>query len=300
MKICPQCSQSHNSDEWLCPRCGWKPVQHQGVVCLHGPVSKAVNYPEENFSSFTDAVDTNFWSRGRDELLLWLFKRNLTGMRQAHVRDRMPSIRFLEVGCGLGQFIRKVVKQFPQWSCTGIEYYGAPLEYAKARAPEADFLQLDAVRMPYDGEFDLVGLFDVLEHIEEDVPFLLGCVRALKPGGLLVIQVPQHAWLWSDFDKALGHQRRYVRSDLLNKAQSVGLEPVWVSSFVFLLLPVMMVTRWMARKKPASTAVSEQLLLPQWQNAVCAWIMGIERMAIRMGIRFPVGGSLLGAFRRVR
>ena len=302
MRICPQCSQSHRSADWLCPRCGWKPERRQGIVCLHPATSKAVHYPEENFSSFADSVDRHFWSRGRDALLLWVFRRGLAKLlpEREQISDRAGSIQFLEVGCGLGQFIRKVVNEFPQWLCTGVEYYGEPLQRAKARTPEAEFVQLDAVRMPYEEEFDVVGMFDVLEHIEADVPFLLGCVRALKPGGLLVVQVPQHAWLWSDFDKALGHQRRYVRSDLLSKARSVGLEPVWSSSFVFLLLPVMCISRWLSRNRPATAVVSEQLLLPRWQNALCAWIMAIERMAIRAGIRFPVGGSLLIVFRRVR
>ena len=302
MRICPRCSQSHSSDDWLCPRCGWKPERRQGVVYLHPAASESVHYPEENFSRFADSVDQHFWSRGRDKLLLWVFRRGLTKLlrEKGQISDRVRSIRFLEVGCGLGQFIRKVVNEFPQWVCTGVEYYGEPLQHAKVRTPEAEFVQLDAVHMPYQEEFDVVGMFDVLEHIEADVSFLLGCVRALKPGGLLVIQVPQHAWLWSDFDKALGHQRRYIRSDLVGKARLVGLEPLWASSFVFLLLPVMCISRRLSRQRSTLAAASEQLILPRWQNAICAWIMAIERVAIRAGIRFPIGGSLLAVFRRAR
>ena len=297
MKICPQCSQSHDSPVWICPACGWEPEIKNGIICLHPAISNAVHYPEENFSNFAECVDRHFWSTARDSLLLWALKRRVW---LPNARNGKGSVRFLEVGCGLGQFIPKVLNKFPRWSCTGVEYYSEPLQIAKLRAPEAEFIQLNAVRMPYQDEFDIIGMFDVLEHIEADVPFLVGCVRALKASGYLLIQVPQHPWLWSDFDIALGHQRRYLRSELFNKARSVGLEPVWSSSFVLFLLPAMCLSRLFGKDKSSQLIVSDQLILPTWQNTFCGWVMALERIAIRGGIRFPAGGSLLAVFRRTQ
>src|SRR5204863_7401731 len=97
----------------------------------------------------------------------------------------------------------------------------------------------DARALPYRDAFDLVGAFDVLEHIDEDEAVLAEMAAATRRGGGVLITVPQHPWLWSEADDHAHHRRRYSRSALIDKVRSAGLRPVAVTSFVTFLLPVM-------------------------------------------------------------
>ncbi len=76
-------------------------------------------------------------------------------------------------------------------------------------------LQFDACAIPYKAEFDVIGAFDVIEHIEEDTAALTQMYQALKPGGGLLITVPQHRFLWSAVDEMSYHKRRYHRNELI-------------------------------------------------------------------------------------
>ena len=62
-----------------------------------------------------------------------------------------------------------------------------------------------------DGQFDAILYIDVIEHIEDDAAELRRAYARLAPGGALLIVVPAHQWLFSPFDKAIGHFRRYSR-----------------------------------------------------------------------------------------
>jgi protein-L-isoaspartate O-methyltransferase len=62
--------------------------------------------------------------------------------------------------------------------------------------------------------FDTILYIDVLEHIEDDTSELRNAVNSLKCGGYLIILAPAHQWLYTPFDQAIGHFRRYTRTSL--------------------------------------------------------------------------------------
>jgi len=68
--------------------------------------------------------------------------------------------------------------------------------------------------LPEDARFDTLLYIDVLEHIEDDAAELARAAARLKPGGHVVVLAPAHPWLFTPFDHALGHFRRYTRSSL--------------------------------------------------------------------------------------
>jgi SAM-dependent methyltransferase len=68
--------------------------------------------------------------------------------------------------------------------------------------------------LPPDARFDTVLYIDVLEHVEDDAVELAAAARVLRPGGVLIVLAPAHAWLYSPFDRAIGHHRRYTRRSL--------------------------------------------------------------------------------------
>lgn len=151
---------------------------------------------------------------------------------------------------------------------------------------------MDARRQPYVDEFDVIGAFDVLEHIEEDEAVQQQMSRALRPAGGIILTVPQHPWLWSRQDEHACHVRRYRMGELQEKVVRAGFEIVLQTSFVSLLLPTMAASRLLQRDSSAADA-SAELRLPAALNFAFALVMHLERGLIRAGARLPVGGSLL-------
>jgi len=84
-----------------------------------------------------------------------------------------------------------------------------------------------------------VGLFDVLEHIEDDKAFLKSIHALLKNAGMLYLTVPAYTFLWSNADDSAGHFRRYTLKSASAVFASAGFEVVYASSFFrFLPLPI--------------------------------------------------------------
>ena len=82
---------------------------------------------------------------------------------------------------------------------------------------------MDARNIPFESEFDVIGAFDVLEHINEDTEVLAQIYTALKAEGLMLISVPQHPWLWSSLDEYACHVRRYTALDIQQKIEAAGI-----------------------------------------------------------------------------
>jgi SAM-dependent methyltransferase len=150
--------------------------------------------------------------------------------------------------------------------------------------------------MPYDGEFDLVGAFDVREHIDQDVSVLQGMRRAVRDGGGMLVTVPQHPALWSAADTFAHHVRRYRRGELVRKIRAAGFEPVEVTSFVTSLLPAMVASR-VAHRVAGRPYDPIEELEPGALNGVFERILDGERRLIERGVSLPFGGSLLVAAR---
>ncbi len=167
-----------------------------------------------------------FWNIGRREIL-----------REALLRHLSPrdDLAILDVGCGSGGNI-KLLDGFGR--VTGLDVSEEALKFAK-NYNFARLVQADAKDIPFsDNSYDLVTSLDVFEHIENDQKALQESFRVLKNGGLVLITVPAHPWLWSDHDEAMLHQRRYTRSEILKKVRETGFEILGYSNFVFLGVPV--------------------------------------------------------------
>ena len=85
--------------------------------------------------------------------------------------------------------------------------------------------------------FPSAGLFDVLEHIEDDAGFLCKIKKMLIPGGRLYITVPAYNFLWSFEDKRAGHFRRYTIKSLVNLFEYTGYKVEYMS-YTFSILPL--------------------------------------------------------------
>jgi trans-aconitate methyltransferase len=220
----------------------------------------------------------SFWFRSRSRLIEWALSRYLPQVRN-----------LLEVGCGNGFVLAGLHARRPDLRIGGTDLYAEGLRTARTRLPNVPLVQADACRLPTARQYDAVGIFDVLEHIDDDRRVLGELFRVVRPGGGLLVTVPQHRMLWSPMDVLACHRRRYARRELIDKVAGAGFRITRVSSFVSLLLPAMFASRYRRR----SAEVPDELTLPHLLDRACERVMDIERALIRVGVSWPAGGSLL-------
>lgn len=238
------------------------------------------------FKDLFELEARNFWFKNRNRLLLH-FMENFA----------KSSGRFVEIGCGTGFVISAIKRRFPNLEVFGTELFEEGLSFAKKRVPNATLIQMDAKNISYENYFDVVGIFDVLEHIDEDELVLNQLHKALTPDGRIFITVPQHPSMWSQIDDLAHHVRRYSRDDLLEKLRRANFTPIHVTSFMTLLLPVMCLSRWLNKRKANYDPMSE-FNIPRWLNQALELVLRVELALIKIGVQFPVGGSLFVVARR--
>jgi SAM-dependent methyltransferase len=166
------------------------------------------------------------------------------------------------------------------------------LAYARKRLPSGvEFVQMDARNIPAVAVFDLIGAFDVIEHIADDEAVLRGMRAAAQAGGGVIVAVPQHPWLWSRADDIAYHQRRYRRGELETKLRRNGFEILFSSSFTALLLPLMAASRLMDRGSQQDDGIGREFTLnPRLNSLFTAVLRGEIRMTLA-GVNWPAGGS---------
>lgn len=243
-------------------------------------------YDATLFEAIARAEPESFWFRARNRLIVSVVRRHFPDARS-----------LLEVGCGTGFVLAGLRDAFPALRLVGSELFEEGLAIARHRLPDVELVQLDALEMAFPDEFDVVGAFDVLEHVDEDERALRGMQRALRPGGGLLLLVPQHPRLWSEMDAVAHHVRRYTRRDLAAKVARAGFEVVEASSFVSALLPAMVLSRAVRRalRRPYDPIAE---LRPGRLNGLFERILDGERRLIERGVSLPAGGSLLLVARR--
>lgn len=251
-------------------------------------VSSARSFDPAHFAKLYELEEKSFWFRGRSDLIGWALDYYFPKVRN-----------FLEVGCGTGYVLNRLQAERPGLDLSGSELFAEGLNYARQRLPQSVHLyQLDATNMPFREAFDAIGTFDVLEHIEDDQSVLTNINRALKPGGGLLITVPQHRWLWSGRDVAACHVRRYRKDELFDRLRKAGFEILRATSFVSMLLPALFLSRMRHRSSVSEEVIEGELNLSEPINRLGYATLRTEAAFIRAGVSFPAGGSLLVAARK--
>ncbi len=246
----------------------------------------ATGFDPKAFHELATLEARHFWFVARNELIVGLAKKFFPQART-----------FLEVGCGTG-FVLRAVAQSRQWErLVGSELHPSGLAYARKRLPpEAEAVQMDARHIPAQNFFDVVGAFDVIEHIAADMEVLQGIRKSIRSGGGVIISVPQHPWLWSRADEVAHHVRRYRRGELESKLRRSGFDILFSSSFTALLLPLMAASRLKKTKdeeKPYEFSLNPAL------NHLLLQILRAEVRFTLAGVRWPLGGSRIVVGRAV-
>lgn len=264
-----------------------------GIRCFSPDVANSyADYPDGGFDLTDKNEQSSFWVRSRNRLF------------KSIVFDQIGSTgktKFLEIGCGTGGFIQQIVEN-ESLEITGSEIYLKGLLYAKKKLPNVDFIQFDVTQGGIGEEFDLIVAFDVIEHIENDVAALLNINRMLHKGGCLIITVPQHMFLWSKLDEIVKHKRRYSRLELVTKLQENGFDISYTTSFLFVLFPLMLISRLFDKGHEQSqsddAALEKRVKFSNGLNWIFDYLMRIDEVLIRWGISLPFGGTLVVVARK--
>ena len=299
-RLCPGCgapSPIAPSDAlwppaWRCASCGYVLPRATGFAQLAAPLDETnEGFDLAGIEPLATVEEDHFWFGNRNELVRWLVRRHAPAAR-----------RVLEIGCGTGFVLAALRQALP----------AAPdrrLRAAQPR-PRRRAAPWRGGRADPDGRpprhlaetVDLVGAFDVLEHIPQDGDVLAEIAHVLKPGGILIATVPQHPWMWSTADDLAHHQRRYRLGELAGKARAAGLQPLYQSSFTTLAFPVMAAMRLVERLRPTKrsiAAISEtQLNVNPAVNGVLRGLGRLEQHLRRAGVPLPFGGSQVLVARR--
>ena len=286
---CPTCDAIGSDNFRRCVSCGFSVEQIEGFEAWAPELARANNgefFDPEKFKELAELEHSNFWFQARNELILWALINYFSETR-----------RFAEIGCGTGFVLSAVEKALPDADMIGTEIFIKGLKLAAQRCSRTKFVQVDARQIPFRSYFDVIGIFDVLEHIENDTTVLEQIGKALVPGGGVLITVPQHQWLWSSVDEAACHVRRYSASELERKVVMAGFEILRSTSFVSLLLPAMLAARLVAHNSAANATA--ELSLNRHLNQILRQIMAVEYGFIRRGVNFALGGSRLIVARKI-
>ncbi|MGL4551107.1 MAG: methyltransferase domain-containing protein [Gemmataceae bacterium] len=250
-----------------------------------------------HFEELARAERTHFWFTHRNRVLADVFRR---------LTARLPDgYQVLEVGCGTGNVLEVLEQVCERGRVAGSELFEEGLAFARTRV-RCPLVAADIYDMPFGPEFDLLGLFDVLEHLPDDRR-ALGCLaRTLRPGGRLVITVPAHRSLWSYADVASEHYRRYSPRSLRAALAAEGYEVEYLTQFMAPLFPLMWLGRRVAalmnRMRPTRQS-AERLALNEFRvnpvlNAALSLALRLERPWLAAGWGVPVGTSLLAVASR--
>ena len=136
--------------------------------------------------------------------------------------SRLQPKRVLEIGCGGGDLALRLAKM--NCDVVALDFSQEARAEAHARTePVRQRVRIIADLSEAPGQFDLVGSFEVLEHIEDDRVTLRTWVEKIAPGGALLLSVPAHHRRWGPSDELVGHYRRYERHEIEHRLTEAGL-----------------------------------------------------------------------------
>jgi 2-polyprenyl-3-methyl-5-hydroxy-6-metoxy-1,4-benzoquinol methylase len=222
---------------------------------------------------------THWWYRARRDVLAALIRRKVS---------LPPLARILEIGCGTGHNLA-MLSQFGDVDAIEIDDHSRGIA-AQRLGRDVGASPLPELSGVADQSYDMVAILDVLEHVEDDRAALKAIAQRLRPGGTILITVPQYPWMWSGHDVANHHFRRYTKATLRKAVSDAGLNLTMLQSFNSLLFPLAAADRVVSRI--SGRTGSDDALPPAPVNALFEKIFGLERYLVGR-VPMPPGVSLV-------
>lgn len=286
---CPRCKNTlvRMDDKYFCQNCVHSYPIVDGIPSFVDQNVIVDSFDASSFESLFGMEQKHFWHIGRKEIILDVLRRNIPSLAKS---------RMLEIGCGNGSVLAYLKQN--GINIEGGDIFLEGLEFCKRRAGSATLYQLDILALPFRNEFNIIGIFDVLEHVDNDDKALSEINQALKPGGNPILTVPANKFLWSYFDVHSHHKRRYNKGELATKLERNGFVVKKNSFYMFFLFPlfaaIRLVSNILHRQKDENqnTKASLELTTIPIVNDVFLGLLRLERRLIRC-LALPFGASLL-------
>jgi SAM-dependent methyltransferase len=292
--VCPRCREplAVAGDGGRCAACAVAFPFADGVLDMRAGRRGTAGYDPHHFRTLAAIEGEHFWFTTRRDVVL------------EALHDTVPDLAgraLFDVGCGSGGLLQFL-------GASGVTLAGAcdayPESLALVRPKVAvPLLLVDEGRLPPLGPgYTLLSLFDVLEHIDDDLGTLRFLREVLEPGGVLVLTVPAHPFLFDEMDRIARHRRRYRRSELGDKLRAAGFQVRRLSHFMAPLVPLV-VLRWLLGAAPGRRGALERR---QVELSVTPVLNGLARAALRLerplvrAERVPFGSSLIAVAARPR
>ena len=255
------------------------------------------SYDSTCFRVLCASEDRHFWFRARNLIIATLVRQITTGL--------VGDCRVLDGGCGTGNVLRVLEQTCPYGTVVGMDVLLEGLHYARRRSSCA-LVQGDIHMPPFGAKFDLIGLFDVLEHLPDDTQVLRDLNSILAPDGVLLLTVPAHASLWSYFDQECHHYRRYESNEVERKLVLSGYRVEYLTQLMASIFPIvwlrrrltMLIHRHLARNRGRIHELAGELNVPPVINELLAFLLFHEARLIARRRQLPIGTSLLAIARK--
>jgi SAM-dependent methyltransferase len=256
-------------------------------------------YDNNGYRILNDMQRRHFWHRGRHRFLAAAVRR--------HPPARGPGRRrVIDLGAGCGGWMAYLVEHglFADSELALADSSPVALAAARDLVPgKISCYQVDLLNLRFRERWDVAFLLDVIEHLDDDRTALVNAYQALAPGGVLFITVPALQAFWSWNDEVVRHKRRYSTGQLRSVAESAGFKVLDLRYFMFLLSPLLLVSRRLGVPRLEQMDKASQWALvekshrvpPAAINELLAGVFAFETPASRW-LKFPWGTSALGVF----
>jgi SAM-dependent methyltransferase len=238
------------------------------------------------YIEMADVESRHWWFVGRRSILTWLLER----------LELPADAKVLEIGSGTGGNL-VMLSRFGQISAMEMDTTAREIAAKKTDGRFDIRAGHCPEQIPFANEkFDLICLFDVLEHIEDDQGTLDAIGQMLSERGRVVLTVPAYQWMWSVHDEFLHHKRRYSREGLRQKIDRARFKVTRLSYFNTMLLPLAVLARIKDRLLGGGKATGAGIP-PTPVNALFTLIFSAERFMLG-GLDLPFGVSLLAVMQK--
>ncbi|NGX50434.1 MAG: Ubiquinone biosynthesis O-methyltransferase [Chlamydiae bacterium] len=242
-------------------------------------------YDPDHLDRIEEAESHHFWFSSRREKICQAFDQFVE-----------KDARILEIGGGTGYIAEELARRGYQIELSDAASNG--LLYAKKRGIKKLY-QFDLYKPPFKEAFDLICLFDVLEHLECEEEALNQIKSMLRPGGKIILTVPAHSWLWSRDDRIAGHKKRYTKRAMKRAFIHSGFKPLSLRYFFIFILPFLLLRRWIRKDRGTPLGKNDglKLTLPLWLSSFFRLLTKLEFFMDRL-LPNLAGGSLLAIAKR--
>jgi SAM-dependent methyltransferase len=286
--ICPSCEipLDLNGRGYVCSKCHKIFITEGRIISfIHGGNTQE-GFDRSYFDDLIEAEKKHFWFQNRNKLIIYFIKKYCKEIvRKSH--------RMLEIGCGNGNVLSFLNKN--EINCEGGDLFIEGLQHCQNRV-DVPLYQIDALNLPFRDYFDIIGLFDVIEHVEDDGAVLKEVYKALKQNGKILITVPAGKKLWGRYDELAFHKRRYSYNELKDHLERADFEVEKISYFGFFLYPILYFFRQFNeikyRKLSNREFLKKEIRINPFVNKIFLWISVIEMLFMRF-ISFPFGSTLI-------